>query len=145
MGESPEDGLLEMAFYRYLRLDGDLAPALEPAVGTLRFTTQGQMLFPFFEADPQEGPTLPYHMYFRRREPEVVFGRVEAGVPNTVREDGLTFLDVVWDRAPFADHARFVAAVEEEAAAWREAGRYGPEESAAVVAAARRAEADLAV
>ncbi len=145
VGESLEDGLLEMSLYRHVKLDGDLAPALTPAEGTLRFTTHGHTLFPFFEADPQDGPTVPYHMYFRRQEPEVVFGSVESGVPNTRRDDGLTLLDVVWDQAPFADHARFVAAVEEVAAAWEAAGLHGPEESAAVVDAARRAEADLAV
>ncbi|MEJ2207311.1 MAG: glycoside hydrolase family 127 protein, partial [Gemmatimonadota bacterium] len=145
VGDDLENGLLEMSFYRHLKLDGDLAPALTTADGTLRFATQGHVLFPFFESDPQDGPTHPYHMYFRRREPAVVFGSVEAGVPNTARGDGLTFLDVVWDQAPFPDHGRFVAAVEETAAEWQAAGLYGAEHGTAVVDAARRAEADLAV
>jgi DUF1680 family protein len=145
VGEDLEDGLLEMGFFRHLKLDGDLASAMAAADGTLRFTTHGHTLFPFFEADPQDGPTRPYHMYIRRREPGVVFGGVEAGVPNTPGDDGLSFLDVIWDQAPFQDHAQFVAAVEQTAAEWEAAGRYSAEQGAAAVAAAREAEAELSV
>jgi hypothetical protein len=144
VGEGPEGGLLDMSFYGRVKLDGDLAPAMTPAEGALRYTTQGHTLFPFFEADPQEGDTQPYHMYFRRREPTVAFGGVDAGVANVAGEDGLTFLDRVWDQAPFPDHATFVATVEEAAAEWQGAGRFGADQSAAVVEAARRAEAALA-
>jgi len=145
VGEGLEDGLLGMGFYRHLRLDGDLAPAMTRADGTLHFATQGHTLFPFFEADPQDGPTQEYHMYIRRHEPAVVFGSVEAGVPNTARDDGLSFLDVVWDQAPFDDHARFVEAVERTAIEWQEAGRYSPDQSTTVVDAAQRAESELSV
>ncbi len=145
VGDDLENGLLEMSFYRAMKLDGDLAPALTPAGGTLHFTTNGRTVFPFFEADPQEGDTHPYHMYWRRREPAVVFGGVDSGVPNSARDDGLTLLDVVWDQAPFADHAAFVAAVERAAGEWRSAGRLGPSQAEAVVDAARRAEAELAI
>lgn len=54
--------------------------------------------------------------------------------------DGLTFLDLVWDQAPFADHAAFVAAVEATAQAL-----LTPEQRETVVAAARSAEAELRV
>jgi hypothetical protein len=84
-------------------------------------------------------------MYIRRREPGVVFGGVEAGVPNTPGDDGLSFLDVIWDQAPFQDHAQFVAAVEQTAAEREAAGRYSAEQGAAAVAAARQAEAELSV
>ena len=70
------------------------------------------------------GDTQPQSMYFRRVEPEIVFGSIGTGVANAKRDDdlpnydvpvtgitspgddGLTFLDIVWDQAPFADHAR---------------------------------------
>lgn len=145
VGDDLENGLLGMSFYPHVKLDGDLAPALATADGTLRFTTNGHTVFPFFEGDPQEGDTHPYHVYWRRREPTVVFGGIDTGVPNGARDDGLTLLDVVWDQAPFADHATFVAAVEGATTQWREAGRFGQSQADAVVDAARRAEGELAV
>ena len=118
---------------------------------------------PFFVADPEDvtrredteealspfderrrGPrTQPYHMYFRRTEPRVVFGSVDAGVANAAREDGVTFLDAVWERAPFASHDELVATVERTADEWVEAGDLPRSARNAVVDAARRAEADL--
>ena len=83
-------------------------------------------------------------MYVRRHEPAIVFGAVDSGVPNTKREDGVTFLDAVWAGAPFASHARFMAAVERTAAEWRSAGRATEAEQRAIVRAARRAERDVA-
>ena len=44
-----------------------------------------------------------------------MFGSVDSGVANTKRDDGVTFLDAVWAGAPFADHGRFMAAVERAA------------------------------
>jgi DUF1680 family protein len=145
VGESLEDGLLAMSFYRYLKLDGDLAPALTPADGPLRFSTNGRTVFPFFEADPGVEDTQPYHMYFRRHEPEIVFGGVSSGVPNPAADDGQTLLDVVWADAPFPSHARFVAAVERASAEWVDAGRLTADQRTVVVDAARRAESELAV
>ncbi|HZD04639.1 MAG TPA: hypothetical protein VE173_06970, partial [Longimicrobiales bacterium] len=68
---------------------------------------------------------------------------IDAGVGNTARDDGLTFLDVVWDEAPFRDHEAFVATVERVAGEWREEGRFSEQERSAVTDAARRAEAEL--
>jgi hypothetical protein len=83
-------------------------------------------------------------MYVRRHEPTVVFGGVDSGVANTKRDDGVTLLDAVWAGAPFADHSRFVSAVERAAVEWRTAGRLTATDESAVVQAARRAERDLA-
>jgi hypothetical protein len=55
-------------------------------------------------------------------------------------DEGLTFLDIVWDQAPFASHAAFVAAVDAAAATLLSA-----EQRATVVAAAQSAEAELRV
>ena len=37
-----------------------------------------------------------------------MFGSIDSGVPNRSRDDGLTFLDMVWDEAPFISQARSV-------------------------------------
>jgi len=166
VGDNLETGLVEVGFYRHVKLDGDLAPAMTPGDGPLRFTMSGLALAPFFVSDPiPEGwtppepdpnspfggrgrmgpPTQPYHLYVRRQEPRVVFGSVDAGVPNPVGPDGLTFLDVVWDQAPFQDHAQFLSHVEAVASEWEGSGRITEGEGAAILDAARRAEADLQV
>jgi hypothetical protein len=168
VGEDLARGLLEVGdLFRHLRLDGDLAPALTPTDRPLHFALGNLALAPFFVADPadasapppeepqeEEGgqrrgrrspPTQPYHMYLRRREPEVVFGSVDAGVPNAAGAGGLPFLDAVWDHAPFADHAAFLATVERLAGVWQTAGAFSAAQGSAVVDAARRAEADLVV
>jgi hypothetical protein len=90
-------------------------------------------------------PTQSYHIYVRRQEPRVVFGSVDAGVPNPTGSDGRTFLDAVWDQAPFQDHTQFVSAVEEMVSEWEGSGRITESDGAAIVDAARRAEADLQV
>ena len=79
----------------------------------------------------------------RRHEPSIAFGNVDSGVANSARADGVTFLDAVWARAPFADHARFVAAVERVGSEWRTAGRISAEEAETITQAARRAEGSL--
>jgi DUF1680 family protein len=150
VGQDLASGLLNLSFYRHVKLDGDLAPAMTPAGAPLHFTTNGHTLAPFFVADPTasaEGraPTAPYHIYVRRHEPQIVFGSIDAGVPNSARQDGLTFLDVVWDAAPFATHRDLVAAVTRTAGEWQKSGRFTTAQSAAVVAAAGKAEADLRV
>jgi hypothetical protein len=133
----------------------------------LMFTTNGYTLAPFFVADPEDyeeepvqaegaedalspfdrrrrGPrTQPYHVYVRRSEPEVVFGSVSTGVANRAGADGLTFLDRVWDQAPFASHDQFVATVERVAGELGQAGLFTAEQRTAIVDGARRAEPDL--
>jgi hypothetical protein len=147
IGTDLATGLINVSFYRDLKLDGDLARAMTPAGSPLHFTTNGYTLAPFFVADPASGaetpPTKPYHVYVRRHEPAIVFGSTDAGVANRTGGDRLTFLDVVWDQAPFANHRQFTATVSRIATEWEKAGRFTAQERAAVVAAAGKAERDL--
>jgi DUF1680 family protein len=147
VGADLENGLIKVSFYRYLKLDGDLAPAMTPAGPRLHFSTNGYTLAPLFVADPASGaempPTRPYHVYVRRHEPVIVFGSIDAGVPNRAGGDRLTFLDEVWHGAPFADHRRFQAAVARIAGEWEKAGRFTAQERAAIIGAAGKAERDL--
>jgi DUF1680 family protein len=166
VGETLATGLINFSLYKNFKLSGDFASGMTPVAGKpLHFTSNGQTLAPFFIADPQDAPpppapaqppqgrgrgrgqqpqTQPYHMYVRRQEPAIVFGNVDSGVANSKRADGVTFLDAVWGGAPFANHARFVAAVERVGAEWRSAGRLTEAEQNTVMQAARRAERDLA-
>ena len=164
--EEMASGLLEVSFYRHMKLDGDLAGAMAPTDQPLHFTTNGLILAPFFVADPVEEPTppavapeggqlqgrgrrgpptQPYHIYFRRREPSIVFGSVDSGVPNGTGPDDLTFLDAVWSEAPFPSHQALLATLERMAGEWAEAGKFTQAQKDAILEAARQAEADLRV
>jgi hypothetical protein len=148
VGKDLDTGLIDLSLYRFVKLDGDLAAAMTPGAAPLHFTTGGYALAPFFVADPaaaggEPPPTKPYHVYVRRHEPRIVFGSIDAGVPNSKREDGLTFLDVLWGDAPFANHREFTSAVANVAAEWEKAGRLTAAERAAVVTAAGKAEQEL--
>jgi hypothetical protein len=143
VGTSLESGLLNFSFYKFLKLDGDLAPAMTPAGKPMHFTTNGQTLAPFYVADPDPGNTSPYHLYVRRHEPAVVFGSVDSGVPNRARADGITLLDLVWDEAPFTSHAQFLAVLGRISADWRDSGLITDREQTAIRAAAGKASAEL--
>jgi hypothetical protein len=144
LGETLETGLLELELYRHMKLDGDLAPALTPAGAPLHFTLGERVLVPFHEADPQPGNTMPYHLYFRRREPNIVFASRDSGVPNRPRPaDRLTFLDVLWDRAPFASAGAFTAAVQATATEWERLGLVQPNERSQILQAANSAAREL--
>ena len=93
---------LDLSFYKDFTLSGDLSHAITPASDPMTFTTNGYTLAPFYNDD-----TKPYHVYFHRSEPEIVFGAVDSGVQNYAQGDGLTFLDVVWARAPFDSQGEF--------------------------------------
>jgi hypothetical protein len=151
----------ELSLYRHLKRDGDYARAAitqgstTPA-GDPSFTAQGFTLRPYHVSDTQ-----PVSSYFRRVEPSIVFGAVDTGVPNRKRNDGLpkydvpvagipspgtdgpTFLDLVWDQAPFASHDTFVAAVTSTADAFVAAGVFTAAERDLVVTQAVRAEKEL--
>jgi hypothetical protein len=166
-GETLESGLLEVSFYRHMKLDGDLAPAMTPTDRPMYFTTQDLELAPFWVSDPpvetvggnaapdedeepevrrrRSPPTSPYHLYLRRREPHVVFGSLDSGVPNPTGPQGFSFLDVLWARAPFPDHSRFMVAVQDLAEEWEGAGRLTAAEKDAILETAAAAEQELKV
>jgi hypothetical protein len=143
----------QLSLYRHLKLDGDYERAAITKSSGVTFTSGSLTLRPHYVGDTQ-----PHSPYFRRVEPQIVFGSIQTGVPNVKRDDnlpdydvpvtgvvspgdeGLTFLDIVWDQAPFSSHAAFVAAVDAAAATLLTA-----EQRATVVAAAQAAEAELRV
>lgn len=143
----------QLTLYRHLKLDGSYErTAITKSTG-VNFATGALTLRPHYVGDTQ-----PHSPYFRRVEPQIVFGSIQTGVPNVKRNDGLpsydvpvagvtspgtdglTFLDIVWDQAPFANHAAFVAAVDATATTL-----LTPEQRATVVAAAQSAEVELRV
>ncbi len=162
VGEDLDTGLLDVSFYGQVKLDGDFAAAMTPLEEPLHFEAQGLTLAPFYVADPASGDpaipepgrrgrggrgpaTQPYHVYVRRAEPDIVFGSVDASVANPSRDDGLTFLDAVWDEAPFASHDQLVATVERIATEWEGSGLLTGAARNAILDAARRSEAELGV
>ncbi|MGQ5261479.1 beta-L-arabinofuranosidase domain-containing protein [Micromonospora sp. ZYX-F-536] len=151
----------ELSLYRHLKRDGDYSRAAithtsTTAAGDRLFTTHGFTLRPYYIGDTQ-----PASSYFRRVEPTVVFGSVDTGVPNRRRNDGLpnydipvtgipspgtdgpTFLDLVWDRAPFANHGQFVSTVTQTAEAFVTAGAFTAAEKDLVVSYAARSNREL--
>ncbi|MEN3358949.1 MAG: uncharacterized protein V7637_2931 [Mycobacteriales bacterium] len=126
---------LKLTFARDLGLAGDLSHAATPAAAPMTFTINGLPLAPFFIGD-----TSPYHGYFTRVEPEIVFGSVGSGVPNHQRADGLTFLDVLWDDAPFPDQAAFIRAVASLSSSWLGQGLLTRTERQRVLTAASRSD-----
>jgi uncharacterized protein len=125
---------LDVSFYQDFTLSGDLSHAITPASDPLTFTTNGYPLVPFYNDD-----TKPYHVYFHRSEPEIVFGTVDSGVQNYAQSDGLTFLDVVWARAPFHSQGQFREVVGQVCAQWVREGLLTAAQRDAVVAAAAQA------
>jgi DUF1680 family protein len=135
-----ETGLLKLSLYPHFGLSGDFASMMKAVPDRpLTFTANGLTLAPLFVADPQSGPTQPYHMYVRRHEPSIVFGSFATDVANSVRADGTSFLDAVWNGAPFSRAGQFVTRVERTAAEWRASGRFSAADQQAVLQAARRA------
>ncbi len=131
VARSPETGFRSFSFYKDFTLRGDLADSIRREGRPLHFTTHGLTLAPFHIADDAR-----YHAYFERSEPVVVFGTTDSGVPNRAGPDGLTFLDVLWARAPFTTSGRFVRAVRTLADAWLSEGRFNRAERDRVVTAA---------
>jgi uncharacterized protein len=123
--------LRNFSLYANAKLDGSLV--LPSAGATNQFTSNGLRLRPLYLGDDQR-----HHLYVRRNEPTVVFGTRNSGVPN---RQG--FLDEVWSRAPFANHAAFVARVQEVCTTWIGRGQLSQAEQTAVLNAARAAEPDL--
>ncbi|MFF4522782.1 glycoside hydrolase family 127 protein [Streptomyces bluensis] len=136
VAQNPERDFRTFSFYKDFTLRGDLAAAIRPEGRPMHFTTHGLTLAPFFVAD-----NTRYHAYFRRSEPVVAFGTADSGVPNRARGDGLTFLDVLWQQAPFASSGSFVQAVRTLADRWLSEALFTRAERDRVIAAAL--EADL--
>ncbi|KAI2634027.1 hypothetical protein GGS21DRAFT_124975 [Xylaria nigripes] len=161
---SDNDGFPAASLYQYLKRDGDYLRAAIKRTGS---TKTGDPLFtiadgnlparPYYIADSQ-----PVSSYFRRIEPTVVFGSINTYVPNRKRNDGLpnydvpvegipspgtdgpTFLDLVWDQAPFSTHHLFVEAVTSVADQFVHAGTYSALERNTIVLKAKQAEKELA-
>jgi hypothetical protein len=132
--QSSSQSYLQFSFYKNFTLSGDLTHAITPASAPMTFTTNGHTLAPFYLDDPN-----PYHVYFHRNEPEIIFGTVDAGVPNRQRTDGLSFLDVVWAQAPFASQSAFQQAVTSVAAQFVQSGLLTTSQQQKVTAAAAAA------
>ena len=134
VAQGASTGYLEFSLYSGFTLSGDLSHAITPTAQPMTFTTNGYTLAPFYNDDEN-----PYHVYFHRSEPEVVFGSVDSGVANPQRSDGYTFLDLLWAQAPFASMGQFREAVSEISAQWVQAGLLTSAERDKIVAAARAA------
>ncbi|MHA5053302.1 glycoside hydrolase family 127 protein [Streptomyces sp. SD15] len=135
VARSQEPQFRAFSFYKDFTLRGDLADSIQPEDRPMHFITHGLPLAPFHVADD-----TPYHAYFKRSDPVVVFGTTDSGVPNRARGDGLTFLDVLWEQAPFATSGRFVGAVRALADGWLSEVLFTRTERDRVVAAAGRAD-----
>ncbi|MEO6090573.1 MAG: beta-L-arabinofuranosidase domain-containing protein [Umezawaea sp.] len=130
---------LPFSFYRHLKLDGDLGAAISPLEQPNFFATNDHTLRPLYI-----GTDEAHHIYFKRVEPTVVFGEIDAGVSNeTVDDEGLSFLDRVWEAAPFTNHDRFVRRVRDVSGKWQASGRFTRQDRQAVINAAVRAENGL--
>lgn len=156
LGDPGEGAFRELTLYRHPKRDGDYSRAAIMPVEGQTFTADGLTLRPHYVGDAR-----PHSPYLRRAEPEVVFGSLATGVPNRTRDDGLpdydvpvegvpspgdeglTFLDAVWDAAPFATHDAFARRVERVADAWAAAGLFTAAERDRVVELASRAEREL--
>ncbi|UOB07725.1 glycoside hydrolase family 127 protein [Streptomyces sp. HP-A2021] len=133
--QSPEQRFRTFSFYKDFTLRGDLADAIKPTNRPLHFTTHNLTLAPFHIGDD-----APYHAYFTRSEPVIVFGTSDSGVPNRTRDDGRTFLDVLWQQAPFPNAVHFVRAVRSLARRWLSENLFTRSEHDRVIAAANRAD-----
>jgi DUF1680 family protein len=161
LGDPANGAYPQLTLYRNLKLDGDytraaITPAAATASGDPMFTTGGLTLRPWYIGDSQ-----PQSPYFLRAEPEIVFGSIDSGVANKHRNDhlpnynlpvtgvtspgtdGLTFLDIVWDQAPFANHGQFVSAVSRTAEDFVELGLFTSQEKDSVVSATAHARGQL--
>lgn len=127
------------SFYKHLKLDGDLGAAVSPLGQPNFFSTHDHTLRPLYI-----GVDEAHHLYFKRVEPTVVFGSVDSGVSNeTVDGEGFSFLDRVWQAAPFANHRRFLRQVRDVSEAWQAQGRFTRHDRRTVISAAERAEDSL--
>ncbi|MET9041881.1 hypothetical protein ABZX34_03090 [Streptomyces sp. NPDC004362] len=78
--------------------------------------------------------------YFKRTEPEIVFGATATGIENRPGAEGLTFLDEVWDRGPFRNRGGLVQAVTAVSRDRVAAGELTADERHTLIKAAARAD-----
>lgn len=168
VGQPTDGDYWKLSLYRGLKLDGDYKRAAveqksttsngDPVFAALSSTNTGLTIQPYYISDTQ-----PVSTYFRRLEPNVVFGNVDTNIPNRKRNDGLprydvpvanitspgtdgpTFLDVVWDQAPFSTHSDFLKVVSSVADTFVTAKTFTLTERDTIVKKAGEAEKELAL
>lgn len=168
VGQPTDGDYWKLSLYRGLKLDGDYKRAAveqksttsngDPVFAALSSTNTGLTIQPYYISDTQ-----PVSTYFRRLEPNVVFGNVDTNIPNRKRNDGLprydvpvanitspgtdgpTFLDVVWDQAPFSTHSDFLKVVSSVADTFVAAKTFTLTERDTIVKKAGEAEKELAL
>lgn len=136
---------LPLAAATWRRLDGTLDVPLHPSdAGTWRL---GDL-----ELEPAwSGSDARYHMYLRRADARIGFAGADSGavadsgVPNVAREDGSTFLDVLWSDGGFASRAGFLRSVLRTTQEFVGLGLLSTAEAEAVVGAAVRSHVGGAV
>ena len=115
-------------------------PTFSPATRVRLVTLEVNALSSIATAPFHVDTTDAYHMYFKRAEPEIVFGATGSGVENRPGADGRSFLDEVWDEGPFRNRAGLVLAVTRVADARVAAGSLTAAQRQAVLRAATRAD-----
>jgi hypothetical protein len=153
----------QLSLYRHLKLDGDYARA-----AAVQSSPTGDSIFTFAGSDGNLtarpyyiGDTQAASAYFRRVEPNVVFGALDTKIANRKRNDGLphydvpvtnvtspgndgpTFLDVLWDSAPFETHEAFVGTVKEVVKSFVERAVFTQQEGEKIVKGASDAKEEL--
>jgi hypothetical protein len=167
VGKPVNGSYWQFSLYQHLKRDGNYQRVAVRQTGK---TSTGDPLFTIISSSKGVVEVRPYYIsdtqavstYFRRVEPTVVFGTINTGVQNRKRNDGLpkydvpvvgiaspgadgpTFLDLVWDQAPFATHLAFVEVVTSTADAFVAAKVYTAKERDTIVAKANEAEMVLA-
>jgi DUF1680 family protein len=168
VGQPTDGDYWKLSLYRGLKLDGDYEHAAveqksttshgDPVFAASSSTNTSLTIRPYYISDTQ-----PVSTYFRRLEPNVVFGNIDTNVPNHKRNDGLprydvpianitlpgtdgpTFLDVVWDQAPFSTHDDFMRVVSSVADAFVAAKTFTSTERDTIIKKASEAEKELAL
>ncbi|KAK7187690.1 hypothetical protein DPSP01_004525 [Paraphaeosphaeria sporulosa] len=164
IGAPPENQTYhQLSLYSHLKLDGDYVRA-----ATVQLSPKGDPVFTFASnvgnliARPYYiGDTQAASAYFRRVEPNIVFGSLDTKIANRKRNDGLprydvpvanvtspgndgpTFLDVVWDSAPFETHDAFVRTVNDVVKSFVAQGVFTQEEGETIVKGATDAKDGL--
>jgi DUF1680 family protein len=127
---------LPVAAATWRQLDGTLdAPMTRADDGTWRL---GDLVL-----EPAwSGSDARYHMYLRRSDARIAFAgagsAADSGVPNVARQDGSTFLDVLWSDGGFASRAWFLQAVLRTTHEFMGLGLLSAAEAEAVLGAAVR-------